>query len=392
MNKRTKLVVSLLFVVIIILAAAVTRFYSSVPDEVSGGVNQPEISKRIASDPDGNDIFEDSSGLCGILDSRDRVIVAPEWLELSFAGDDTCIASKRIGGKVLFGCIDFEGNITVPFIYSSITHHQKDGFTFYIGEAAADGQFVVYDKSFIPVFRQSWTGAKFSDGKLILVDKGGIFTYGITSGGVVCERAKLSGESLGCAYTMEVTSQIILQKLSTQMLEKMVSDTGVYLEFAYTGNEDLLGQITSATRAFQQLYPDDHKILEKELKGVNEIYIYNTRLDNGSSGYAISVKADTEVTYSDENDGKTKKLTEECAAKVTFSGGSLNDLIAVSGSFNKESPDYPKPEPPQTQEYDPETGEPLTPQPETPEDVQPETPQAGEQELYQQDETVIQAE
>ena len=389
MNKRTKLIVSLLFIVIIILAAAVTRFYSSVPDEVSGGVNQPEVARRLASDSEGNDIFEDSSGLCGVLDSRDRVIVAPDWLELSFAGDNTCIASKRIGGRVLFGCIDFEGNVTVPFVYSSITPHQTSDFTFYIAEAAADGQFVVYDGSFTPMFRQSWTGAKFTDGKLILVDKGGIFTYGITKNGALCERAKLSGESLGCAYTMEVTSQIILQKLSTQMLEKMMSDTGVFLEFAYTGKEDLLRQINSATRAFQQLYPDDHKILEKELRGINEIYISNARLEGGGTGFAISVKADTEITYSDETDGKTKKLREECTAKVTFTGSNINDLTAVSGGFSKQSPDYPKPEPPP--EYDPETGELMTPS--VPEEVPEQQEMAAPREdMFYQEEPAMQTE
>ena len=376
MNKRTKLIVSLLFVVVIILAAAVTRFYSSVPVEVMGGVNQPDVSRRLKSNASGYDIFENSSGLCGILDNRDRMIVAPEWLELSFAGGDTCIASKRIGGKALWGCIDFEGNVTVPFIYGSITPHQNNGVVFYIAEADADGQFVIYDSSFRPAFRQSWAGAKYSDGKLILVDQSGIFTYSFTDGKMTFGNAKVSGETLDCAYTMEVSSWIILEELSSQMLEEIVSDTGAYLEYAFTGDKELLTQLTAGSQTgFRQLYPDDHKILEKKLKGVSELALSRARLEDGTTGYAVSLKADAEITYSDENDGKIKTLSDTCNARVIFTGTSLNDLTAVSGSFREQQPDYPRPEPPP-----PETGEPIEPQPTSPEEMQQEDiPQAGGQ-------------
>lgn len=389
MNKRTKLVVSLLFVVIIILAAAVTRFYSAVPDEVIGGVNQPDISRRLETNSDKYTIFENGSSLCGILDSRDRVIVAPEWLTLSFAGENACTASKRIGGKVLSGCIDYEGNITVPFIYSTITRHQKDTQVFYIAEADADGQFVIYDADFRPAFRQSWTGAKYTDGKLILVDKGGIFTYSFGSGGLVFENAKVSGETLGCAYTMEVDSGILLQKLTSQMLEKIVSDTGAYLEYAFTGDDDLLSQLGNRT-GFQQLYPEDHKILEKKLKSINEIYVYNVRLEDGSPGFAVAVKADAEITYSDENDGELKTLNGFANAKVTFTGTNLNDLSAAAGSFKEQQPDYPKPEPPPAPEYDPETGELLVPLPTAADDmpVQQEAAQPDGEMFYQQAEDI----
>jgi len=382
MNKRTKLIVSLLFVVVIILAAAVTRFYSSVPAEVIGGVNQPDVARRLESNANGYDIFENSSGLCGILDNRDRMIVVPEWLDLSFAEGETCIASKRIGGKTLRGCIDFEGNVTVPFIYGSITPHQNNGVVFYIAEADADGQFVIYDSSFRPVFRQSWSGAKYSDGKLILVDQGGIFTYSFGKNGMNFMSAKVSGETLDCPYTMEVSSSIILDQLTSQMLEEIVSDTGAYLEYAFTGDKELLTQLTAGSQTgFRQLYPDDHTILEKKLRGVSEINISKARLEDGSTGYAVSVKTDAGITYSDENDGKIKKLDSTANARVIFTGTGLNDLTAVSGSFREERPDYPVPEPPPpAPEFDPETGEPIEPQPTSPEEMQQEDiPQAGGQ-------------
>lgn len=384
MDKRTKLIASLLFVVLVILAAAVTRFYSSVPDEISTGVNQTEVSKRLETDSGGNMIFENSSGLCGVLDSRERLIVAPEWQKLSFAGNNTCIASKQIGGKTLTGCIDYEGNITVPFVYSSINRHSADSSDFYIAEADADGQSVIYDSQFRPMFRQSWTGAKFTDGKLILVDAGGIFTYTMTEEGAIFDNAKISGETLGCNYTLEVNSRILLQKLTSQVLEQILRSSGVYLEFAFSGNEDLLSQITTKSHtAFQQIFPEDHKILDKSLKGVSDIAIYSVRLEDNTAGYTVSMKADTELTYSDEFDGKTKKLRDKYTAKVTFTGSNMNTLTAVSGSFVETQPRYPQPEPEPEPMYDPVTGELILPiQPETsPQDLpDTETPTAPAEE------------
>ena len=70
----------------------------------------------IDSDSSGNRIFRENSGLFGIIDSNDRIIVAPEWLDLKFTDGNMCIAKQRIDGNLLIGCIDYEGNISVPFI------------------------------------------------------------------------------------------------------------------------------------------------------------------------------------------------------------------------------------------------------------------------------------
>ncbi|MDE6101855.1 MAG: WG repeat-containing protein, partial [Ruminococcus sp.] len=82
----------------------------------------------LASDSSGNRIFSDSNGLFGIIDSNDRIIVAPEWLDLKFTDGSLCIAKQRTDGNLLVGCIDYEGNISVPFIYQNIEHHQEKDF------------------------------------------------------------------------------------------------------------------------------------------------------------------------------------------------------------------------------------------------------------------------
>ena len=177
MNKRTRLVASLLFIFIIVLAAAITRFYFSVPEGTSSKSDTAQIVRRLEADGEGNRIFEDGSGSCGIADSRDRIIVAPEWMELSFAGEGRCIAAKHIGSKNLYGCIDYEGSVIVPFMYRSITKRGDEDFTYYSAVSEKDDSVVIYGEDFSPLFRRSWDSCVAGDGELVLTTEMGIYTY-----------------------------------------------------------------------------------------------------------------------------------------------------------------------------------------------------------------------
>lgn len=345
MNKRTKLVVSLLFAVLVILAAAVTRFYLGVPDGTDSKSNQAEIARRLESDESGNRIFEDGQGHFGVINSSDRIIVAPEWLELKFAGEGLCIAEKRIGGRTMFGCIDYEGSIAVPFIYSRITRRESGGYIFYTADADSDGSCVVYDSRFVPLFRQSWRSSSFDKGELVLKDDSGVYTYSVDSNGLLFKNASVSGESLGCGYELDISSRVLLSKLSVPMLEEIAGDLGKYIEFAYTGNDELLSDLTTGSRSgFQQLFPDDHKILTKQLLGISDIYIYSVKSGDDSPRYTVSAVCYTELTYSDET-GETRSLRDGYTAAVEFSVSSEVDIAAVSGRFTLSEPEYPRPEP-----------------------------------------------
>ena len=130
-----RLIVSLLFIVIILLAVAITRFYSDTSKSASGGSAQTDIERRVATDLSGNQIFEDSNGLYGVVDDSDRVIVPAEWADLSFAGEGRCIAAKRISGSLMKGAVDYEGNIVVPFIYRNIELCESGSTKVYIAQS-----------------------------------------------------------------------------------------------------------------------------------------------------------------------------------------------------------------------------------------------------------------
>ena len=346
MNKHTKLVVSVLFVFIIILSAAITRFYLDSPEDKVNKKNQAEIVKRLDVDSAGNRIFEDSAGNYGIVDGSDRITAVPEWLSLEFAGQNFCIASRRIGGKKLCGCIDYEGNITVPFVYESIKKKYCGDVVFYEADTVSGNECVIYNDSFVPSFRHSWADCEVKGNEMILKSDIGEYTFSAGDGGFIFKSASVSGNTMGCDYSLDVFSRIILSKLNAPMLEKICGDIGEYLEFAYTGNDDILSYITTGSRSsFYRLFQDDHKVLSKKLLGVSDVYIYSKKSENDTPMYSVSLDADTEITYTDIT-GTEKTLRDKYKASVDFSGSSESNLTAVGGKFNLSEPEYPKPETP----------------------------------------------
>lgn len=344
MNKRTRLIVSLLFVVIIILAVAITRFYVNVPENMQSDSNQAEIVNTVETDNAGNVIFSNGKGSFGIADSI-RITANPEWQELKFAGDGRCIASKKIGGELLSGCIDYEGNVITPFIYREIKQYIVNNLTLYCAESSADNSYVLYNENFMPVFRRSWTSCDFSGNEIVITDDSGIYTFFVDSGELLFKSASVSGGVMDCPYNLNIYSRVLLSKLSPSMIEKMTSDAEKYIEYAYTLNDELLSDITSGNRSsFVPAFKNDKNIISRKLLGISDIHIYSVSSDDGIPKYDVSVNADTEIVYYDEY-GIEKSLYDNYRIAVKFSGSSESDIYAVSGKFELDSPVYPVPEP-----------------------------------------------
>lgn len=342
MSKQMKLVISALFIVIILLAVAITRFYSDPKQSTSDTWTTSGDIQEISSDSDGNKIFRGDSGLYGIIDQSSRIIVADEWDLLEFTGNGKCTASKSVRGKKLSGCIDYEGNIVVPLIYKSISRHRAGNFTFYLAQAESDGSCVVYDDDFTPCLGRSWDSCSFDSGELTLTSGNGTYTYSVSDSGFSLRLARLADSALDAPFQVDISSRILLSKLNAAILEEMISDTGRYIEFAVTGNSDYLSGIrTSGAAVFTPLFSGENNIITKKLISVPDIYLYSVRTEDSIPHYAVSVTAEVEIT-SKRQDGSRETFSGQYKAVVEFRGSSEADLAAVSGAFVDEKPDYPQ--------------------------------------------------
>lgn len=334
----------MLIIVIAVLTAAIMRFYSDVSQDAGSSANTADIVRRIDSDENGNKIFEDKNGLYGIADSSDRIIVTPEWAELEFAENDLCVASKRLGRKMLSGCIDYEGNIVVPFIYKSISRHSSEGFVFYAAESDSDGSCIIYDESFNPCFMRSWDSFSVEGTSLTLFRDDNCYTYSFGENGLTCTNADVSGMALDTSFTFSVSSTQLLARLDCTMLEQISESVAGYLSFAFTGDSSYLSGIApdDSHAGFTALFPEDEKITSKKLLGVTDIFIYSKKANDDSITYIVSATADTEIQYIGEN-GEIKTLRDSYRAVMRFKS-SDSGIYAESAGFSMTQPIYPEDE------------------------------------------------
>lgn len=342
MNKRTRLVVSLLFIVLIILAVAITRFYLNAENnpDINGG--NESIEKILDTNEDGYSIFSDESGSCGISESG-RILAVPEWESLAFTGDNICIASKKINGTEKYGCVDFEGNVIVPLIYSSIEQKTAAGQIFYLAESKADESCVIYNESFVPCFGNSWKSCTFSGDELTVVNDSGKYVYNISEKGNLFKSANLSGKIADCPYEINVYSRVLLSKLNPGMIEKMAEFTENYVAYAFGGDDAALKNTGVDLRRFTAVFPNSSEIRRKSLKSIPEIHIYNVGSEDGIASFDVSVSAEAVILYTTE-EGNTDRFTDTIKGSVRFRGSYETGLEAVSGSFEPQTPDYPQEE------------------------------------------------
>ncbi len=345
MNKRMKFLFALLFIVIAALAVAIARFFSDTGQNTNADGTKTAIYHRLDKDGSGNLIFQDNSGFYGIADSNDRITVSPEWRELSFAEPGICIAEKHIGSKDLLGCISYEGDVIVPFIYKNIERHEINNCVFYAATVYSDNSTVIYDSHFSPYLRGAWKSCEVTSDGLILKSDNGTYIYYAAPNGLTLNRASFSGCVSSSEYTLDITSKLLLSKLSVPMIETMAENAGTYLRYAFfEDSEPLVNNIHSADKAeFFTLFQNEKRIVTKRLMGITDIFLYSVRSEEDVPHYAVAVTADTLISYHDD-DNNLCNLRDNYKAVIEFKGHSSADLEAVSGKFLLDAPEYPKPE------------------------------------------------
>lgn len=341
MNKRTRLVVSLLFVVLIILAAAITRFYLDAENNPVMNAGNENAEKVISVNDDGYSIFSTESGLYGISEAG-RILAAAEWNSLEFAGESLCIASKKVNGGLKYGCIDFDGNIAVPLIYSRIEKKSAADITFYCG-FVEDEEIVLYDEKFNPCFTSVWKSCTFNDDEIRLENEKGSYLYKTGDKGLLFRSANLTCEIMEKPVELNIYSRVLLSKLTPAMIEKMTDFTDCYVSYVFSGDEAAFKETGADVWQFRKLFPDSEEIVSKNLENVSELHIYSVGSEDGILLYDVSLSADVNIEYAAEDDA-VQTLDTQVKAAVRFRGNYETDLEAVSGSFEPNIPDYPQEE------------------------------------------------
>ena len=189
-----------------------------------------------------------------------------------------------------------------------------------------------------------------NNNELVLTSGNDVYKYVITSSGLVFTDALLKGSVSNCNYQFEVTSRVLLSKLTVSALERMKHAVGCYMDYAFTGNSTVLADLNATPSAlFLTLFPEEHSITSKHLAKITDVFVFSKRSEDGLLHYAVSVTADVSITYKNSDD-KAKRLRGNHKAVIEFEGISANDLKVVSAKFVDDKPVYPPNDPQSTSE------------------------------------------
>lgn len=159
MTKRIKPLVFLLVAALLVLMVGLIRFrYQN-----DQSADTPDIDKTLASD---FLVFQnEETDMYGVQDAGGRIVIEPVWPALEFASDETCIAAMEVEGSLVYGMLDLEETIRIPFVYAKITQPAKN---LLVAVTAADATKVLYDLSGTPLFSEAWDSCQIEGETLVL--------------------------------------------------------------------------------------------------------------------------------------------------------------------------------------------------------------------------------
>lgn len=301
MNKHIKLLVSVLFIVIIMLTFGLSRFYFDVSKN-TGTVKEPtEIVRYGPKDASDNKIFQSDNDLYGIVDANDRIIISPQWNSLEFAENSFCIASKKINNQLLTGCIDYEENIVVPFVYKSIEPKKIGDVNVYTAVVREDNETILYNNSFKPLLNRAWEAVNFKDNRIIFSDNNNKFTYTLTEKDFIFSEAIVNDTILNTDLHLVLSSKVMLSKLTPDMIEKAINCFAAYSAYAFSNDFSFISDTdsNSVSSAYMLFSPQSSVYLGASLKEINEISMYNLKEADGTQFLYVSANVKADIEYSE---------------------------------------------------------------------------------------------
>lgn len=302
MNRHTRLLVAFLLAVLVILAAAIVVFHMNVNKETTGDSD----SVPLAMNADGSEaesfIFEDETGLFGLKDENGNVILDAEWAELEGIGNSYFKARLVVRSDALYGVIDNEGDIIVPFVYDAI---DKQSDLIYTARLAKDGKYFFYDPQFrliIPEAADSFS----LEGTLVHMEMDG--DEYVWRQGTVFElmEVKLHRFERPVSFTLDIDDYSLVNKAGWSEWRDIADILITFLNAYRLQETESLPDITDPSSLLQveSVFSDEYEWNGGQL---SELYIYNI---DDADGTAIYFETEIQLHKAADNDADDGAETE----------------------------------------------------------------------------------
>lgn len=324
MNWHIKLMFIFLFCTLVVMLAALIKFYYDVNKENNQAYLDSNIITDLSTDKTNYKIIRNDDGMLGIVDSEGRSVIEPQWDNIYILISNRFAVQKKINDVLKMGIIDSDENYITPFIYTKFISVDND---YLIGYFENETGFSVFDTCGNLITDKKWLKYQYDkdNKKLTLSNDSGDYIFLNDNNKIICSEIKFSRKIKSeINITFDVNNAELIEQINSDNLFDIFNIMCTYFEALTSNNMEEIKKITN-----DQYYSSlslNNFFNNCEIKNISNVKI--EKFISEECTYILSV----EVIYDYKNHEKNiKNLKSLLSLTVIKDADSL-----ILKSINKE--------------------------------------------------------
>ena len=324
MNWHIKLMFIFLFCTLVVMLAALIKFYYDINKENNQAYLDSNIITDLSTDKTNYKIIRNDDGLLGIVDSEGRSVIEPQWDNIYILNSNRFAVQKKINDVLKMGIIDSDENYITPFIYTKFISVDND---YLIGYFENETGFSVFDTCGNLITDKKWLKYQYDkdNKKLTLSNDSGDYIFLNDNNKIICSEIKFSRKIKSeINITFDVNNAELIEQINSDNLFDIFNIMCTYFEALTSNNMEEIKKITN-----DQYYSSlslNNFFNNCEIKNISNVKI--EKFISEECTYILSV----EVIYDYKNHEKNiKNLKSLLSLTVIKDGDSM-----ILKSINKE--------------------------------------------------------
>ena len=324
MNWHIKLMFIFLFCTLVVMLAALIKFYYDVNKENNQAYLDSNIITDLSTDKTNYKIIRNDDGMLGIVDSEGRSVIELQWDNIYILNSNRFAVQKKINDVLKMGIIDSDENYITPFIYTKFISVDND---YLIGYFENETGFSVFDTCGNLITDKKWLKYQYDkdNKKLTLSNDSGDYIFLNDNNKIICSEIKFSRKIKSeINITFDVNNAELIEQTNSDDLFDIFNIMCTYFEALTSNNMEEIKKITN-----DQYYSSlslNNFFNNCEIKNISNVKI--EKFISEEYTYILSV----EVIYDYKNHEKNiKNLKSLLSLMVIKDGDSM-----ILKSINKE--------------------------------------------------------
>lgn len=324
MNWHIKLMFIFLFCTLVVMLAALIKFYYDVNKENNQAYLDSNIITDLSTDKTNYKIIRNDDGMLGIVDSEGRSVIEPQWNNIYILNSNRFAVQKKINDVLKMGIIDSDENYITPFIYTKFISVDND---YLIGYFENETGFSVFDTCGNLITDKKWLKYQYDkdNKKLTLSNDSGDYIFLNDNNKIICSEIKFSRKIKSeINITFDVNNAELIEQTNSDDLFDIFNIMCTYFEALTSNNMEEIKKITN-----DQYYSSlslNNFFNNCKIKNISNVKI--EKFISEECTYILSV----EVIYDYKNHEKNiKNLKSLLSLTVIKDGDSM-----ILKSINKE--------------------------------------------------------